>query len=152
MKKALFVFFLLCIALPTFADDYASIQAKKFKIQVSMINKIYDEVYKRFGYETRVSIWLSVCGQDVLSKAVTPSNNALDKFIATKLDDQIMLGRKLTDMERLRAGLAIKSMYAGYSLGFKEATYNHYEDLLKIDKDASIDSAVNAANKILERK
>ena len=152
MKKTLFVFFLLCAAQPTFADDYASIQAKQFKIQLSMITKIYDEVYKRFGYETRVSIWLSVCGQDRLSKAVTPDSNALNKFIATKLDDQSMLGRKLTYMERLRAELAITSMYTGYALGFEEATLNHYEDLLRTDKDASINAAVNAANKILEKK
>jgi hypothetical protein len=152
MKKILFVFFLLCVALPTFADDYASIQAEQFKIQLSMITKIYNDIYNKFGYDTRVSIWLSVCGQDELSKAVTPSSSALDKFIANKLDDQSMLGRKLTYMERLRAGLAIKSMYTGYSLGFEEATINHYEDLFRMDKDASIDAAVNAANKILERK
>ena len=63
-----------------------------------------------------------------------------------------MLGRKLTYMERLRAELAITSMYTGYALGFEEATLNHYEDLLRTDKEASINAAVNAANKILEKK
>ena len=152
MKKLLIVILLIHLALPAFADDYAGIQAKQYKVQLSMIAKIYDDTHKKFGYETRVSTWLSVCGQDELSKATTPDSLALDKFISTKLDNQYMLGRALTDMERLRAVLAIKSMYIGYTIGLKEATFNHYEDLLKADKDASIKAAINAAHKILEKK
>ena len=76
----------------------------------------------------------------------------MDKFISTKLDNQHILGRALTDMERLRAVLAIKSMYIGYTIGLKEATFNHYEDLIKANKDASIKAAINAAHKILEKK
>jgi len=34
----------------------------------------------------------------------------------------------------------------------KEATFNHYEDLSRINKDASIKAAVNSAKKILEKK
>ena len=152
MKKSLFVVFLIWAALPAFADDYASIQAEGYKKQLSMICNVYYAVIKEFGYETRVSIWLSVCGQDGLSKSITPDSKALDKFITTGLDDQNMLGRELTDMERLRAVLAVKSLYIGYTLGFKEATFNHYEDLSKTNKDESIEAAVNAANKILEKK
>ena len=55
-------------------------------------------------------------------------------------------------MERLRAVLAIKSMYIGYTIGLKEANFKHYEDLLKADKDASIKAGINAAHKILEKK
>ena len=55
-------------------------------------------------------------------------------------------------MGRLRAVLTIKSMYIGYTIGLKEATFNHYEDLLKADKDASIKVAINAAYKILEKE
>jgi hypothetical protein len=58
----------------------------------------------------------------------------------------------LTDMERLRAMLAIKSMYLGYTIGFKEATFNHFEDLSRAEKDASINAAINTAYKILEKK
>ena len=152
MKKVLIVALLIRIAIPAFADDYAGIQAKQYKLQLSMITKIYDDTLKRFGYETRVSTWLSVCGQEELSRAITPDSFALDKFITTKLDDQNILGRMLTDMESLRALLAIKSMYIGYTIGFKEATLNHYEDLLKADKDASINAAIKTAYKILEKK
>lgn len=152
MKKILLVVFLICISLPAFADNYVNIQAEQYEAQLSMITKVYYDVNKEFGYEARVSIWLSVCGQDKLSKAVTPNSSALDKFISTRLDDRNMLGRKLTDMERLRAELAVKSLYIGYTLGFKEATFNHYKDLSKVDKDASTEAAVNAANRILEKK
>ena len=152
MKKLLIVVYLFFIALPAFADGYAGIQAKHYKLQLLMIAKIYDDTHKKFGYETRVSTWLSVCGQDELSNATAPETLALDKFISTKLDNQYMLGRELTDMERLRAVLAIKSMYIGYTIGLKEATLNHYEDLLKADKDASIKAAIKAAYKILEKK
>ena len=152
MKKLLIAVLLIHLALPAFADDYAGIQAKQYKLQLSMIAKIYNDTHKNFGFETRVSTWLSVCGQDDLSKAITPDSLALDKFITTKLDNQNMLGRMLTDMERLRALLAIKSMYIGYTIGFKEATFNHYEDLLKADKDASIKAAIKAAYKILAKK
>jgi hypothetical protein len=62
------------------------------------------------------------------------------------------IGKVLTDMERLRAVLAIKSMYIGYTIGLKEANFKHYEDLLKADKDASIKAGINAAHKILEKK
>ena len=99
-----------------------------------------------------MSTWLSVCGQDELSKATAPNSLALDKFIETKLDNEYLHGRVLTDMERLRAVLAIRSMYIGYTIGLKEATLNHYEDLLKADQDASIKAAINAAYKILEKK
>ena len=152
MKKLLIVILLIHLALPAFADDYAGIQAKQYKVQLSMIAKIYDDTHKKFGFETRVSTWLSVCGQDELSKATTPDSLALDMYISTKLDNQHILGRALTDMERLRAVLAIKSMYIGYTVGFKEAALNHYEDLLKADKDASINAAIKAAHKILEKK
>ena len=81
MKKLLIVVFLIPLALPAFADDYAGIQAKQYKVQLSMIAKIYDDTHKKFGYETRVSTWLSVCGQDELSKATRPDSLALDKFI-----------------------------------------------------------------------
>jgi len=43
-------------------------------------------------------------------------------------------------------------MYIGYTLGFKEATFNHYEDLSRISKDASIKAAVKSADKILKQK
>ena len=152
MKKLLIVILLIHLALPAFADDYAGIQAKQYKVQLSMIAKIYDDTHKKFGFETRVSTWLSVCGQDELSKATTPDSLALDMYISTKLDNQHILGRALTDMERLRAVLAIKSMYIGYTIGLKEATFNHYEDLIKADKDASIKAAINAAHKILEKE
>ena len=152
MNKLLIVILLILLSLPAFADDYAGIQAKQYKLQLSMIAKIYDDTHKKFGFETRVSTWLSVCGQDELSKATTPDDLALEKFIKTKLDNQYMLGRALSDMERLRAVLAIRSMYIGYTIGFKEATLNHYEDLLKADKDASINAAIKAAYKILEKK
>jgi hypothetical protein len=36
--------------------------------------------------------------------------------------------------------------------GLKEATLSHYEDLLKAGDDASINSTINAAYKILEKK
>ncbi len=55
-------------------------------------------------------------------------------------------------MERLRTVLAIKSIYIGYTIGLKEANFNHYEDLKKADKDASIKAAIKAAYKILEKK
>ena len=152
MKKLLIVALLICLALPAFADDYAGIQAKEYKLQLSMIAKVYDDTHKKFGYETRVSTWLGVCGQNELSKAITPDSLVLEKYITTKLDDENMLGRMLTDMERLRAVLAIKSMYIGYTIGLKESTFNHYEDLSKADKDASINAAINAAYKILEKK
>ena len=152
MKKLLNVVLLILLALPAFADDYAGIQAKQYKLQLSMIAKIYNDTHKKFGYEIRLSTWLSVCGQDELSKAITPDSLVIDKFITTKLDDENMLGRMLTDMERLRAVLAIKSMYIGYTIGLKESTFNHYEDLSKADKDASISAAINAAYKILEKK
>ena len=129
MKKVLIVALLIRIAIPAFADDYAGIQAKQYKLQLSLITKIYNDTLEKFGYEARVSTWLSACGQDELSRTITPDSLALDKFITTKLDDQNMLGRMLTDMESLRALLAIKSMYIGYTIGFKEATFNHYEDL-----------------------
>lgn len=93
-----------------------------------------------------------MCGQDELSQAVKPDSNALDKFITIKLDEQYWLGKKLTDKERLRALLAIRSMYIGYALGFKEATFNHYEDLSRINKGASIKAAVKSADKILKQK
>ncbi|MEJ2286124.1 MAG: hypothetical protein P8X85_21310, partial [Desulfobacterales bacterium] len=150
MKKLLIVILLIHLALPAFADDYAGIQAKQYKLQLSLIAKIYDDTHKKFSYETGVSTWLSLCGQDELSKATTPDDLALEKFIKTKLDNQYMLGRALSDMEILRAALAIRSMYIGYTIGLKEATHNHYEDLLKADKDASIKAAINAAYKILE--
>jgi hypothetical protein len=152
MKKIFFVVFLICVALPTFADDYVSIQAEQYKEQLSMITKVYYDLNKEFGYEARVSTWLSVCGQDGLSKAVTPNSNALDKFISNRLNDRNMHGRELTDVERSRATLAIKSLYIGYTLGFKEATLNHYEDLSRKSKDESIEAAVNAGNRILEKK
>ena len=81
-----------------------------------------------------------------------PNSKALDKLITNRLDDRNMLGRKLTDMERSRAALAIKSLYIGYTLGFKEATFNHYEDLSRKSQDESIEAAVNAGNRILEKK
>ena len=152
MKKILVVVFLICVALPTFADDYTSIQAEEYKKQLSMVTKVYYDVNEEFGYEARISIWLSVCGQDGLSKAVKPNSNALDKFITNRLDDRNILGRKLTDMERSRAALAIKSLYIGYTLGFKEATFNHYEDLSRKSQDESIEAAVNAGNRILGKK
>jgi hypothetical protein len=146
------VVFMICVALPTLADDYAGIQAEQYKNQLLMMTKVYNDVYNKFGYETRLSIWLFVCGQDELSQAVKPDSNALDKFITIKLDEQYWLGKKLTDKERLRALLAIRSMYIGYTLGFKEATFNHYEDLSRINKDASIKAAVKSADKILKQK
>jgi len=74
-----------------------------------------------------------VCGQDELSQAVKPDSNALDKFITIKLDEQYWLGKKLTDKERLRALLAIRSMYIGYALGFKEATFNKiFQELIRM--------------------
>jgi hypothetical protein len=152
MKRILFVVILICVTLPTFADDYASIQAEQYKKQLTMINEVYYDVNKEFGYEARISIWLGVCGQDELSKAVKPNSNALDKFTTIRMDDRNMLGRKLTDMERSRAALAIKSLYIGYTLGFKEATFNHYEDLSRKSQDESIEAAVNAGNRILEKK
>jgi hypothetical protein len=81
MKRILFVVFLICVALPTFADDYTSIQAEEYKKQLSMITKVYYDVNQEFGYEARISIWPNVCGQDGLSKAVKPTSNTLDKFI-----------------------------------------------------------------------
>ena len=152
MKRILFVVILICVTRPTFADDYASIQAEQYKKQLTMINEVYYDVNKEFGYEARISIWLVVCGQDELSKAVKPNSNALDKLITIRMDDRNMLGRKLTDMERSRAALAIKSLYIGYTLGFKEATFNHYEDLSRKSQDESIEAAVNAGNRILEKK
>ena len=152
MKKILFVVHLICVAMPAFADNHASIQDKQYEQQLSLITKVYHDVNKEFGYEARVSIWLSVCGQDKLSKAVRPNRNALDTFITNRLVDQKMLGRELTDMERSRAALAIKSLYIGYTLGFKEATFNHYEDLSSLSKDESIEAAVNAGYKILEKR
>jgi hypothetical protein len=152
MKRVLILLLLILFAQPAFADDYAGIEAKQYKLHLSMITKIYDDTHKKFGYETRVSTWLSVCGQDELSKATSPDSLALDKFIKTKLDDQNMSGKMLTDMERLRAMLAIKSMYLGYTIGFKEATFNHFEDLSRAEKDASINAAINTAYKILEKK
>jgi hypothetical protein len=46
MKRILFVVILICVTLPTFADDYASIQAEQYKKQLTIINEAYYEVNK----------------------------------------------------------------------------------------------------------